>query len=78
VTTVFSQDSCQGDSGGPIWKYELVGGVTRAVLVGVVSRGSGCAQKNNPGVASRVRTVVEQFKQHIQYWEQGGNQEEHK
>ena len=43
------QDACQGDSGGPLWVEEK----GRAVLVGLVSRGRGCAYANYPGIFTR-------------------------
>jgi len=49
------QDSCQGDSGGPLISFlRDVNGVVRGHTVGAVSRGTGCANLNAPGIFSRV------------------------
>ena len=50
-------DSFQGDSGSPLWKW--VGkGRGHAVMIGVLSRGTGCAHKNTPGIYTRVKKYL--------------------
>ena len=55
------KDACQGDSGGPL----ICAIEARAVLVGVVSHGSGCGDEGKPGIYAK----VDYFKQ----WFQSGN-----
>merc|ERR1712038_1120662 len=42
------EDACQGDSGGPLYDKN------NKVLVGITSWGNGCAEKDFPGVYSRI------------------------
>ena len=50
-------DACQGDSGGPLVKWQRVrknGRMSqKAYLIGIVSRGKGCAYADQPGIYSR-------------------------
>ena len=52
--TSFKCLNVQGDSGGPLLKW--LG--DQAVVVGVVSRGASCAEENQAGVYTRVKTKL--------------------
>ena len=56
------KDSCKGDSGGPLisWKNK------QAYLIGVVSRGAGCARHNEAGVYARVKMHLEWIKKYAE------------
>ena len=56
--TAPGKDACQGDSGGPL----LCSMDDKAVLVGVVSHGSGCGQAGKPGIYANVDYFKDWFK----------------
>ena len=43
-------DTCQGDSGGPL----ICSIDDKAILVGIVSHGSGCGEAGKPGIYGKV------------------------
>ena len=55
--TAPGKDACQGDSGGPL----ICSIDDKAVLVGVVSHGSGCGEAGNPGIYAKVDYFKEWF-----------------
>ena len=56
--TAPGKDACQGDSGGPL----VCSIKEKAVVVGVVSHGSGCGKAGRPGIYAKVDFFVEWFK----------------
>ena len=60
------KDSCSGDSGGPLWAWQKSpdDGKTRAVQIGVVSRGEGCARVGSPGVYARLKFFISWIRKH--------------
>jgi len=62
-------DTCQGDSGGPLIRWVKVKQgrqvKRKAFLIGVVSRGKGCANFNSPGVYTRIAYWLPWLRQHM-------------
>jgi len=58
------RDSCEGDSGGPM---SVMGQDGRYRLQGIISWGIGCAEKNQPGVYTRISKFAEWINQIIQF-----------
>lgn len=53
------RDSCQGDSGGPV--------IIDETIVGIVSWGQGCTQRNFPGVYTKVQNYETWIKSYVPY-----------
>ena len=56
--TAPGKDACQGDSGGPL----ICSLDNKAVLVGVVSHGSGCGEAGKPGIYGKVDFFKDWFR----------------
>ena len=52
------KDSCDGDSGGPL----ICSISKKAILLGVVSHGSGCGEEGKPGIYAKVDFFADWFK----------------
>merc|ERR1740131_253678 len=60
-------DACQGDSGGPMWRnVKGENNTVRAFQIGVVSRGSGCASFNKPGIYGSIKYAYPWIKETIE------------
>ena len=56
--TAPGKDACQGDSGGPL----ICSIDDKAILVGVVSHGSGCGEAGKPGIYGKVDYFTDWFR----------------
>jgi len=67
--SIGGSDACQGDSGGPLVKWQKIkknGRMTqKAYLIGIVSRGEGCAYADIPGIFTRVTYWMDWIAKHI-------------
>ena len=60
---IIFKDNCNGDSGGPLWMW--IGKENpKATIVGVVSRGEGCARRDLPGIYTRVEKFLPWIHKH--------------
>lgn len=57
------RDACQSDSGGPLMQYAD----KKAVAIGIVSFGIGCATKGVPGIYTRTSAYINWIKDIVQY-----------
>ena len=56
-----------GDSGGPLYQwFDVKGGQRKAYLLGIVSRGKGCANFNQPGIFTRVAKHFKWIKENME------------
>jgi len=67
--SIGGSDACQGDSGGPLVKWQKIkkkGRISqKAYLIGLVSRGEGCAYADIPGIFTRVSYWLDWIAKHI-------------
>jgi secreted trypsin-like serine protease len=54
----YGKDTCRGDSGGPLFR-RIPGSSAQAVQFGITSFGSGCGQRDKPGVYTRVAAYAD-------------------
>lgn len=55
-------DACQGDSGGPLVCMKD----NRMTLVGIISWGIGCGQKDVPGIYTKVTNYLDWIQDNMQ------------
>jgi len=71
ILDIGGSDACQGDSGGPLVTYVEINTrgnrrKEKAFLVGIVSRGQGCAYHNQPGIYVRVTSYLDWLQKHME------------